>query len=423
MKKNLLITAIVLALSGGAFAQTVLPLLPAAHGMTGNQPAYSAQQQQEFPAMATGWNWWSSYIDLSDDGFGMLETMLGSNASAIKSQTQFTSYGGGQWIGNLNSISNDQMYMIKMNELPAVYMAIANNALTINDVNITSHVGWTWVGFPSKNEIAIQDAMANYEANNNDVVKGMGAFATYSNGSWIGSLSSLEPGHGYMIKNNGSEQTFNYAPSTRGAIENNSQNTQWIAAIHDFPTNMSMMAVINLMGEELRSSDYEVAAFSGNLCRGTVVPQYVESIDRYVAFLSISGENNDDLQFRLLDHETGDVYVANNRYNYCTDVVEGTLDKPYVLNFNTMSSTDELVASHLDLFPNPVVKGQMVKVSVPSNRKNLKVQVINALGVVVMTTNMSGEEMEFAANFVPGFYTIKIVAGDKQLFVEKLIVK
>lgn len=422
MKKALLTIVLSMAMMAASEAQ-VLPLLPTNHGLTGNQPAYNSQQQQEFPTIAQGWNWWSTYIDLSNNGLGMLENMLGANALIIKSQTQFTSYDAGTWVGGLSSISNDQMYMIEMSNTPAEYVSLTSPALTINDVEITAQSGWTWIGFPSNTVISVTDALAYYDANNEDVIKSKDAFATYDNGSWIGSLTNLQPGQGYMIQNNGATQVFNYSPSARGIIENELPNTQWTAATHGFPTNMSMIATINLMGEELRSSDYEVAAFSGNVCRGTVVPQHVESIDRHIAFLSISGDNDDALQFRLLNHETGDVYIANNRYNYVTDVVEGSLGKPYVLNFNTLMGNDEFTVSHLDIFPNPATSGQMVKVSVPSNNRSLKVQVINTLGMVVKTLSMAGEEMNFAANFAPGIYTVKIVANDQQLYVEKLIVK
>lgn len=426
MKKNLLITAIVLALSGGAFAQTVLPLLPAAHGMTGNQPAYSAQQQQEFPAMATGWNWWSSYIDLSDDGLEKLEAALESNANTIKSQTDFISYRSDVgWIGSLNSINNQEMYMIEMRIVPAGSLTLTGrSSVNIEDVELTAHGnGWTWISYPGKYASNLGDAMSLYTANTGDVVKGMDAFSTYYNGTWIGELSSLQPGQGYMIQNTGnSDVIFNFA-SSRNVVEPKANLTQWTASIHEYPTNMNMIAVINLMGEELKSSDFEVAAYSNGKCRGSVIPQFVEPFNRYMAFLTINGNQNDPLEFRLMNHTTGEVYVASNRYNYSIDAVEGTLENPYILNFNTILGYEELTANHADIFPNPVERGQMVKVSIPSNRKNLKVQVINALGMVVVTTNMNGEEMEFAANFAPGFYTLKVVESDKQLYVEKLIVK
>lgn len=418
MKKSLLITAIVLALSGGAFAQTVLPLLPTAHGMTGNQPAYSAQQQQEFPMMATEWNWWSSYIDLSDDGLGMLETMLGGNASIIKSQTDFVSYQSEYgWYGDLSSINNQEMYMIEMQALPAGTLTLTGrSAVNLEDVAITAYAnGWTWVGFPSKNAINLDDAMSQYTANAGDIVKGIEAFSTYYNGTWFGELSALQPGQGYMIQNTGESNINFHFVSSRNAVEFKKNNTQWNASIHEHPTNMNMIAVIKLMGEELTSTDYEVAAFSNGKCCGSVVPQYIEPFNRHMAFLTINGEGNTPVEFRLMDRSTGEVYLASNRYNFSTDAVEGSLENPYTLNFNTILGYEELTANHADIFPNPVERGQMVKVSIPSNRKNLKVQVINALGMVVMTTNMNGEEMEFAANFAPGFYTLKVVESDKQL--------
>lgn len=426
MKKNILTLLAVCALAIGGKAQTELPLLPTAHGMLGNQPAFTAQQQQEFPMMATGWNWWSSYIDLSDDGLEMLETTLGSNANTIKSQTDFISYRSDVgWIGSLNSINNQEMYMIEMRIVPAGTLTLTGrSSVNIEDVELTAHGnGWTWISYPGKSASNLGDAMSLYTANTGDVVKGMDAFSTYYNGIWIGELSSLQPGQGYMIQNTGnSDVIFNFA-SSRNVVEPKANLTQWTASIHEYPTNMNMIAVINLMGEELKSSDFEVAAYSNGKCRGSVIPQFVEPFNRYMAFLTINGNQNDPLEFRLMNHTSGEVYVASNRYNYSIDAVEGTLENPYILNFNTILGFEELAANHADVFPNPVERGQMVKVSISSNRKNLKVQVINALGMVVMTTNMNGEEMEFAANFAPGFYTLKVVESDKQLYVEKLIVK
>ena len=177
------------------------------------------------------------------------------------------------------------------------------------------------------------------------------------------------------------------------------------------------------MGEELKSSDFEVAAYSNGKCRGSVIPQFVEPFNRYMAFLTINGNQNDPLEFRLMNHTSGEVYVASNRYNYSIDAVEGTLEKPYILNFNTILGSEELAVNHADVFPNPVERDQIVKLTIPSNKKNLYVEVINTMGVVVKSERMTGDELNISANFAPGFYTIKIIESDKQLYVEKLIVK
>lgn len=424
MKKNILTLLAVCALAIGAKAQTELPLLPASHGMLGNQPAFTAQQQQEFPAMATGWNWWSSYIDLSDDGLEKLETMLGSNASIIKSKTVFVSYAGGIWDGNMTALSNDLMYKINLAQSPEEITKINGSVTSIDRVEITAHHGWTWVGFPSSTPISVQDAMANYTASNGDIIKGKTGFASYSDGVWDGSLTTLNPGMGYKIYNpSNNDIAFHYSQASRNATEEERPNTQWIASHNQFADNMTMLAIVKLMGDELQSDEFEVAAYVGNECRGTISLKQVASNNRYMAFLTIAGAENETLQFRLLNHETGDVYLADNSYKYAVDAIEGNMDNPYVLNFNTMLGCDELAISHLDIFPNPTPSGQMVRMSIPGNRSNLKVQIVNTLGMIVKTFNMNSDEVSFSANMAPGIYTIKVVNSKKQLYIEKLIVQ
>lgn len=431
-KKSLIITAIVLALSGGAFAQTVLPLLPASHGLTGNQPAYTAQQQQEFPMMATGWNWWSSYIDLSDDGLGRLETMLGNNATIINSQVDgFVSYENGIWAGRLSSLSNSNMYVINMNTVPMAALQITGpRKVNAETYNISVNKGWNWIGYPCENEVEINAALANYAASDGDVINSQASgFASYSAaaGIWTGRLTSLVPGRGYKINsNNNSTISFHFTNATsKYEMDNNDNLTIWSTDYQRYQDNMCLMAVVNLQGQELRDTEYEVGAFVGDDCRGATKLMYVESIDRYVAFVSICGEENEQIQFRLLDHMTKDIYAAEakNIVNYEGDKVIGSLKNPYVLNFNANLNSEELANSNLSIYPNPANKGQMIKLFIPGNHENLKVLVINAMGVVVRTESMIGEEFDMAANLTPGIYTVKIVSRDKQLYIKKLIIK
>lgn len=420
MKKSFLITAIVLVLSGSAFAQTVLPLLPSAHGLTGNQPAYSAQPQQQTQEInfANGWNWWSSYVDLSDNGLENLKTLVGANTTAIKSQTQSLMQENNIWGGTLTSLNNSLMYMI--NTISPIegleYTAIP---VSINDVEISTGTGWTWVGFPSSTSIPVNDAMANFIAENNNVIKSHNQTAMYVDGIWTGSLTTLEPGRGYMIY--GNSQNFNYAPATRGFVEEEVLPTYWTSSYNDFATNMNIVAVINLMGEIVNSTNYEVGAFVGDDCRGSIVPMSIAN--KNIALLTINGNDNDLLSFRLLDKETGEMYIADNNYKYVTNDIIGTVNEPYVLYFNTLMSNDEFKIGKMDMFPNPVKQDGMLTLSIPALNKNMKVQVINSLGMVVKSENMSTEKTNLSVNLAPGVYTVKVVAGDKQLYVERLIVE
>ena len=65
---------------------------------------YPAEQTFE---LAAGWNWWSTYLDITLE---QLEEALGSNGISIISQegktANYSSYG---WGGNLNAIEIGQM--------------------------------------------------------------------------------------------------------------------------------------------------------------------------------------------------------------------------------------------------------------------------------------------------------------------------
>ena len=79
------------------------PLIPSAHGLDSNQPAWNEAipQVQEY-TLTNGFAWWSSYIDLSDNGLSRLENALNQDASLIKNATAFVSKeDGGDWTGTL----------------------------------------------------------------------------------------------------------------------------------------------------------------------------------------------------------------------------------------------------------------------------------------------------------------------------------
>src|SRR3546814_10300493 len=60
--------------------------------------------------------------------------------------------------------------------------------------------------------MTVQEALAGYEASDEDVIKSQTGFAMYdSQTGWVGNLSYLEPGKGYMLfRKAGSDVSFFY---------------------------------------------------------------------------------------------------------------------------------------------------------------------------------------------------------------------
>ena len=424
MKRNILMLTLLCVMAKATNAQSV-PLLPV-HGLNVNQPAYIETESQVF-AMEQGWNWWSTYIDMREGGLNRLEAALGENADLIKSKTQFVAFDS-VWSGSLDGISNDQMYMIKLTNTPENDVRIAGALrLSADDVVINAQPGWSWIGFPNDVPVELNEAMTEYAlfAGENDLIKSKNQFAIFCDSQWTGSLTMLEPGFGYMIRNNGDEAVpFHFSQTGETGERKSLKPSRWNASSNGFPTNMSMIAAINLEGKELPDGNFELAAFAGDDCRGAVAPQFVESQNRYVAFLTIAGDENDVLQFRLADNTSNMIYLSENQYEYSADAVEGTLSNPYVLSFNACIGVDENADKHIQLFPNPAKSGNRVTLVlsfVPES--GMTVEIVNMLGVVVKRERLTQSQMDLPVDLAPGVYHIKVVCNEKQLCSEKLVLE
>lgn len=415
MKKLVLTMASLVMLASMAFAQET-PMLPESHGLTDNQPAWGSSQDFD---LAAGWNWWSTYINVSgQEGLEALETALSTNALMIKDKNGFRIYSNGSWTGNSIAIGNEKMVAIEMAN--AAQIRLRGTRANIGETVIPIVRGWNWIGYPVAQEMSLNDALANYtDAVDDEILKSRTAFAVYSNGAWIPDMT-MTPGKGYKLNHTTDVATsFVYNTTTakgREMVSSTPMPTDWQPQMASNPDNMNMIAVVNFDNEELRSDNVEIGVFNGETCRGAVRPFYVESLDQYLVFLTMYGEDNEPYSFRMLD-ESGNVYESNEAsVSFKADAVIGQLRSPFTLNFSSKSSN---FAGALNLFPNPVNRGEMVNLTLPAEGT---VEVINVLGSTMKRVRMA-EGSQLAADMAPGIYTIKVTDAEGNVYVDKLIVK
>ena len=219
------------------------------------------------------------------------------------------------------------------------------------------------------------------------------------------------------LKDTDATYTYPSVPANGRALVSslNTNTTEWQPVRAYNPTNMNMVAVVNVDNEELRSDNVEIGVFNGETCRGAVRPVYVDVLDQYLVFLTMYGEENEHFSFRMLDQE-GNVYESNEAsVSYKANDVIGRVRSPFALNFNSKNS----FAGALDLFPNPVNRGEMVNLTLPAEST---VEVINVLGSTMKRVRMA-EGSQLTADMAPGIYTIKVTDAEGKVYVDKLIVK
>ncbi len=146
-----------------------------------------------------GASWWSTNLDITlEDLKAAIANALGSTGTAtIKSQTGYITYSNGQWSPSTGmTFDLRQMYMIQV----SATCTFTLTGVPVNPSNyvITIHQGATWIGFPSGESMTVTAAFAGLNPENGDVVKGKMGNATFNGTSWIGGLTTLEPGQGYI---------------------------------------------------------------------------------------------------------------------------------------------------------------------------------------------------------------------------------
>ena len=333
------------------------------------------------------WNWFSSYVDLSaSDGSGVekLQNALGTSGIQIKGRADgYVNYEAGEWHGSLSSILKGNMYMIKTSQaISEDGFKIAGTFVDHEEIAIELSYGWNWISYPVRESVGLSDALKDFNPKEGDQIKSYSnGFAQYSNNEWQGSLATMIPGQGYMYKSNNSTKYVYYnVPETgsRAALKANvtAEDNHW-APTSNYANNMTMIAMLNIDGE-MSGNDYEIAAFANGECRGSARPIYVESVDAYMLFMTIYGEEVENLSFKYYDLNYGTEYELSDVVVYSDDAAVGSIEEPYMFNLDFLG-VGETSFDEISIYPNPTT----TKAEINLNATCEKVEVFNALGVKV----------------------------------------
>ena len=154
--------------------------------------------------LAQGWNWWTPSVE-SATLLNQLETGLGANGVSIISKDEsVTNDAFLGWMGTLTTIEPGKMYKIQTTTNCTFIMSGRTN----NPSNhlITINKGYNWIGFTGLQSESLTSALSSLEPEDGDVIMDKDNSSTYYESlGWIGNVTTLEPGKGYMYKSNSNE--------------------------------------------------------------------------------------------------------------------------------------------------------------------------------------------------------------------------
>ena len=334
--------------------------------------------------LGAGYNWFS--LNVSQENMhpnNIFADLTACDNDRIIGQTAFSVFTGEQWVGSLTSLSNEQMYRLKICE--AQLLTVTGEPAELQPISINA--GYTWLSYQAQSCLPINDALAELspEPQANDRLIGQQAFAVYSGSSWIGSLTTLCPGDGYVIKLS-NPSTLTYPVVQPNAMKSDAASQELESPIAIKPAkylNHTMTIVAALRGADgstYNDAANRVYAFINERCVGMANPQETEN---GLIFLNV-GENTEDKQavtFKVWLDDEKSLYNASETTDFVPLKGVGDFNQPFLITIG--DKIDENTAWQIGSpYPNPFTAETILPVSL-QQEATVKISIFTALGQLV----------------------------------------
>ena len=372
---------------------------------------YTIKQNTSEMAISEGWNWVSHNLS---NPIAINELSGINSIVEVKNQTRGVVrdavYG---LFGNLAQMEPTENYKVKATASTKV--SRGGDAFNAAKGVINLKKGWNWIGYPMKSAMPVDEAMANFNPSEGDVIVGLEGSAEYADGTWYGDLGNMNPGMGYMIKVADTEDLlYNTSAASGNALKAKGRlsinRSPWSVDVHSYPNVMPMRIKLYRDGQPIDDSEFSVAAFSGTGCRG--IGKSVNG----VVFMNVHGDSNETITFLVADNNTDQVISVEETLPFQSDVV-GSFHAPYELHMAGGAVGIQEHNSQMGVWP--VVARTEINVSLAGKTIDL-ITVTGTDGKMVYASKASCTTRTINVSNLPaGVYVVMAQSG-KEFFYKKI---
>jgi len=195
-----------------------------------------------------------------------------------------------------------------------------------------------------------------------------------------------------------------------------------VSTDNNYQLNMTVTSIAIVDNSEIASGDIQLSAFIDNVIRGTTTLKFVESCNRYMAFLMVWG-NGDDINktitFKSYDPtSTTELTAINSSLIFMPENITGSAVNPYTINFSKkITGVDNFLENQVDVYPNPITEAFRIKGLVGIN----SILLTDLNGKNLIQKQISNNEAVSISTLPKGIYVLKI--SNKEGVEERKIVK
>ena len=302
------------------------------------------------------WNWIAFGVEPPSEYCDLVFTpqYKGWNV-LVKDQETFSQSSGSTFNGPLKLAVN-RMYKLRILRTTKTASATLNPQLSVSGKRLPSdsmevriEQGWNWLPYTPLSTMVVDEALAGVQPKEGDIIKSQTGVSVYDIYGWEGTLTALEPGHGYLYYSTDSTaKSFVYPTPAenirrvqrklmaRSLTGGAGLTTQWSNSasgqvLRAYPSNMTM--TIRLMDGEAVVDTCEIE------CRGAV-RAHTDSL----YYLVIAGDGaGQPMELRTVIN--GEEIVIDKTLTFVSDNHLGTPWEPYVIQLNVADGIEEVDAS------------------------------------------------------------------------------
>ncbi|MDE6479823.1 MAG: leucine-rich repeat protein, partial [Muribaculaceae bacterium] len=295
--------------------------------------------------LAKDWNWISHNMedavavkDFASDGIDFISSqtqevvrdpkfgLIGALQELVPSVGYKVNVSGEAWSGNVSGVAFDPFVTVKLNK------------------------GWNWIGTPvDDGSLLVEDLLAGLEVEEGDMIVGLDGFAQVdAEGAWVGTVSKMTPGVGYMyFSNSDKEFVYNLVAAHDAEVADKAPvvaaNGTWTVNNHKYASVMPVVAQLVMdSGSVVEADDYVVGAFCGEECRGIGV-----AVNGSV-MINVHGNSGDVISFRIIDSLEAEKVTAS-AVDFNVDMIS-TFAEPISINIENVTAVDSVKADNFGIY-------------------------------------------------------------------------
>ncbi len=283
-----------------------------------------------------GWNWVSHWIQPASDNINEVFALDKGVVTAIKRRTN-----NGTDL-TLRPEESYHLYAEQDGDLLIDGAIIDPDTVEVTFKNAAvnkSGVAWAWLGYPHSTSMTLQEAFADFKPVVGDIIKSQTAYAMYNGYAWVGRLTYLAPGTGYLYGYHGTASCKWHFPASKVQQPDNMTAAR-VAAMpsrqrfssnpYAYSGNMTVLGDLRVDG--LTGAGWQVAAFVDGICRGWAP---ADSAGRL--YLTLAGDSQGRVTYRACDARTGNVVAVDLEHAYADNAMLGSWAAPAALSAATAS--------------------------------------------------------------------------------------